>query len=129
MFFFIASQSEVRTNDKSLASVDVARKVAEIWKSMSEEQKEPWQIKGKEDKARFDLEIEKETKANGGYKLLTAGERKLAVTQVGSKLYKSTTTLADILKSRSHKKKVKDPNAPKKPLSPFFIYMKKRRME
>lgn len=30
---------------------------------------------------------------------------------------------------QSSRKKIRDPNAPKKPLTPFFIFLKKRRME
>ena len=34
-----------------------------------------------------------------------------------------------VVDEKPAKKKSKDPNAPKKPLSPFMIFMKKRRIE
>lgn len=88
---------------------------------MTDEQKAPWIKNGADDRARYDVEIAAEIKANGGKKLLTASEKKIQAAQLGLK--------GDANGNDKKSKRAKDPNTPKKPLSPFFIFLKKRRME
>jgi len=52
---------------------------------MTEEQKAPWMKNGADDRARYDLEIAAEIKANGGKKLLTSNEKKVQAAQLGLK--------------------------------------------
>lgn len=89
---------------------------------MTDDQKAPWIKNGSDDRARYDVEIAAEIKANGGKKLLTASEKKIQAAQLGIKGVDANGT-------DKKTKRAKDPNAPKKPLSPFFIFLKKRRME
>ena len=97
---------------------EIAKIIGVMWNEISEEKKNIYKKRAADDKARFEREIEVETKSNGGKKLLTIGEKKAKVKLLGIRQ-----------PSDGEKKPEKDPNTSKKPLTAFFIYLKKRRME
>ena len=92
-----------------------------MWQALSEDQKQIYKQKADQDRIRFKAEQDQETRANGGKQLMTASERKQAAIRLD---------VAPNFPKDGQKKKVqRDPNAPKKPLTPFFIYLHQKRME
>lgn len=103
-FLFINEKRE--SIQKELGCTDlpkVAKRAGELWKSLSEEDKKPYETKHKALKEQFEKDMEEFTK-NGGV--------------VEKKAKKGT---ADKVK------KIKDEHAPKKPQSGYFIFVNEKR--
>jgi len=56
MFYSNEVRKEVQESDSSLKMTDIAKKIGEMWKALSDEEKKPYLAKAAADKARFEKE-------------------------------------------------------------------------
>lgn len=93
--FFIKKMSEQNSGDNKLRFSEFAKQCSQIWKGMTDEEKQPYNDMAEHDKARYEQELAV-FKQNGG-----------TLAKPGSK------------KARAEKK---DPNKPKTPRTAFFLF-------
>jgi structure-specific recognition protein 1 len=100
-FYTIAQRSQVAEENPDVGFGEVTKLLSENYKKLSETERAKWDAKAGEDKKRFEAEIED---------------------------YSAPEDDDDDEEDKSPKKKAKkDPNAPKKPLSSYMIFMKENR--
>ncbi|KAF8359152.1 isw-1 [Pristionchus pacificus] len=103
MLFMGATRSSLKKEGDS--SNDVTKKAGELWRTMTGDEKKKWEEKAAEDKERYEREMEKYMK-NGG-----------------SAAWEEAHKKEDDEEKHTRKKKKKDPNAPKRGLSAFMLFM------
>ena len=66
MFFSNDKREQVKADNPGIAFTDVARKMGELWKAATPEDKKPYEAKAEEDKGRYALEMEAYRKKKAG---------------------------------------------------------------
>lgn len=111
MWYFIENQGEYRAAHPDLKSPEISKALGAQWKSLTEEEKEPYVKKAAEDKARFQAESADYTPSPGFQAKLEAAASAPAGTKSGS----------------AKKKTKRDPNAPKTPRSGYLFFCNEKR--
>lgn len=64
IFFSTAKRNEIKAENPDLSTTDISRELGKLWKTMTDEEKEPYNIQAKADAERYDAEMAK-YKASG----------------------------------------------------------------
>ena len=94
MFFSNAMRPKIKADNPDMAFGDIAREIGKKFKELNDEEKEEWEAKAAKDKARYEAEMAEYSAPEGDSDDSDGGG----------------------------KKAVKDPNAPKKPMSAYMQY-------
>eukprot|EP00730_Choanoeca_flexa_P018873 TRINITY_DN9201_c0_g1_i2.p1 TRINITY_DN9201_c0_g1~~TRINITY_DN9201_c0_g1_i2.p1 ORF type:complete len:211 (+),score=81.21 TRINITY_DN9201_c0_g1_i2:47-679(+) len=103
MFFSSAVRPELQQQNPEKSMTELAKVIGAKWSELTTEAKEPYAKMAAEDKIRYQKEMED---------------------YVPAEEYQEKETGAT---SKKKAKKVKDPNAPKRPMSAFFVFSGERR--
>ena len=128
MWYYAEMNGKIREQHQQKGSADTAKLVGEMWKNLTNDAKEVYIERARQDKLRFDRELDAEKEANGGNRLCTAGEMKAKIAKLQEDFDKKSAQIATQPAVKTDQPEPKKQVA-KKPLSNFFIYIKKRRME
>ena len=115
-FMFHHEQSTIlRNQNPNSTTVEIAKLTGERWHALTETEKKKYQDMALVDKQRYEREIREEAAANGGKVLPVRGQSQKAAERAA--------------KARGLGTAKKQPEKPKQALTPFFVFMKKRRAE
>jgi hypothetical protein len=66
MFFSNDKREQIKTENPGIAFGEVGKKLGELWKTLTPEDKAPYDAKAEEDKGRYALELEAYNKKKAG---------------------------------------------------------------
>ena len=106
MYFSTFKRSEIKEANPDATFAEIQKLLSNAWKELSDEDKEAFNQKASEDKARYEAEMK---------------EYKQALNVMDDDSVRSTT--------KKKKKAKKDPNAPKRVTTAYMLFVKEKRSE
>ncbi|GJP46746.1 hypothetical protein CLOM_g5992 [Closterium sp. NIES-68] len=125
-------REEVKEKNPTASVTDLAKIFGEMWKTVSAEEKRVFEAKFNEEneaykvkKADYDKMIERENREQAALKKLHGDRKKEAALKLLEQYEAHQKEVAE--SAANDKKKTKDPEKPKHPLSAFMLYCNERR--
>ncbi|KAI7992088.1 High mobility group B protein 13 [Camellia lanceoleosa] len=133
-FFVFTNERRAALLAESKSVLEVAKITGEEWKSMTEKQKKPYEKIAKQNKEKYleEMEAYKQRKEEESANLKKEENEMMKIhKQEALQLLKKKEKTDNIIKktkeNRQKKKKILDPNKPKKPASSFLLFSKEAR--
>ncbi|KAK9275916.1 hypothetical protein L1049_023190 [Liquidambar formosana] len=136
-FFLYSTERRAALIAQNKSVMEVAKIAGEEWKSMTENQRGPYEEMAKKNKEKYlqEMEVYKQKKDEEALNLKMEDEEKLKIQkhealQMLKKKEKTENIIKKTKENRQKKKKQKenaDPNKPKKPASSFLLFSKEAR--
>lgn len=128
-FFIFSNERRAALLAENTSIVEVAKILGEEWKNMTEKQKEPYEEIAKKNKEKYmqEMELYKQKKDEEAVAVKQEEDEKMKIhKQEALQLLKKKEKAENIIKktkeNRQRKKKLNDPNKPKKPASSFLLF-------
>ncbi|CAL5434296.1 unnamed protein product [Camellia sinensis] len=129
-FFMFANERRATLLAERKSVLEVMKITGEEWKNMIEKQKKPYKKIAKQNKEKYleEMEAYKQRKEEESPNLKKEEDEMMKIhKQYALQLLKKNEKTNNIIENRQKKKKIADPNKPKKPASSFFLFSKEAR--